>query len=546
MITKEALRFLIVEDNTLSSQLIANQLEDRGHHVVGQAFDRLVGVELTKQLSPDVVLMDLAMTDPDTKQEDPRAGIKAAIAIQDECPTPVVVLTAYQTSELIYEATEAGIGAYLLKPPNLEEIERAAMIAIARFDDMQEMHRLKSLLDASQAIAHVGSWELDLVNNHLTWSDEAYRIFGLTPQEFQASYEAFLDVVHPDDRAAVDDAYSKSLREGKDGYEIEHRIVRQDSERVRVVYEKCIHSRDAEGKIVRSVGMVQDITERKQAQEQLRRHAEELEEIVAEKMRELEEERAKAVQMDKLASLGEMAAGVAHELAQPLAAIRFEADYLQEVAEKIDTDHQGDLNVLLDPGRVMNIGEGIARDLARCRRLVDHLRDFSRITQEPLESICLNDPIEDSLLIVGARLRNRSVDVQLDLAAALPPVLANTHRLEQVFLNLISNADHALACQAAKRSSHKKILEITTSATDNQVVAKVRDNGCGIPEDVQERIFDPFFTTKPEGEGTGLGLSISHDIVTEFDGEITCESIEGQGTTFTLRFPAVEPTKATA
>jgi PAS domain S-box-containing protein len=120
-------------------------------------------------------------------------------------------------------------------------------------------------LKRAQEIAHLGSWELDLVNDRLTWSDEAYRIFGLTPGEFGSTYKAFLDVIHPDDRAAVDAAYSASLAEGRDGYEIEHRIVRRDTEEVRIVYEKCEHQRDASGRIVRSVGMVHDVTEARKA-----------------------------------------------------------------------------------------------------------------------------------------------------------------------------------------------------------------------------------------------------------------------------------------
>ena len=127
-------------------------------------------------------------------------------------------------------------------------------------------HRLKR----AQEIAHLGSWELDLVHNSLTWSDEVYRIFGLAPQQFAATYEAFLEAVHPEDRAAVDAAYSGSIEAGKDSYEIEHRVVRRTSGEVRIVHEKCEHFRDQSGKIIRSIGMVHDITERKQAEYALR------------------------------------------------------------------------------------------------------------------------------------------------------------------------------------------------------------------------------------------------------------------------------------
>jgi PAS domain S-box-containing protein len=126
-------------------------------------------------------------------------------------------------------------------------------------------------LKRAQSIAHLGNWELDLVANQLTWSDEVYRIFGLQPQEFSPSYEAFLETVHPEDRAAVDEAYSNSIRDHKDGYEIEHRLIRRSDGEIRVVHEKCEHVRNEAGEIVRSVGMVHDITERKQAEQALRR-----------------------------------------------------------------------------------------------------------------------------------------------------------------------------------------------------------------------------------------------------------------------------------
>jgi PAS domain S-box-containing protein len=129
----------------------------------------------------------------------------------------------------------------------------------------------QEMLNRAQEIAHLGSWELDLINNELTWSDEVYRIFGLEPQEFGATYEAFLAHVHPDDHGAVNMAYSDSIREKRDEYEIEHRVVRSRTGEIRWVHEKCRHVRDADGQILRSLGMVLDITERKQAEEEMRR-----------------------------------------------------------------------------------------------------------------------------------------------------------------------------------------------------------------------------------------------------------------------------------
>jgi len=115
---------------------------------------------------------------------------------------------------------------------------------------------------------------LELSSNRLTWSDEVYRIFGLKPQEFGVTYEAFLEGVHPDDRTAVEHAYSDSLKKGHDTYEIEHRIVRKTDGEIRYVHEKCEHLRDTAGAVVRSIGMIHDITERKRAEEALRRRNE--------------------------------------------------------------------------------------------------------------------------------------------------------------------------------------------------------------------------------------------------------------------------------
>ena len=131
----------------------------------------------------------------------------------------------------------------------------------------EELRESEKSLNRSQEIAHLGSWELDLATNRLSWSDEVYRIFGLKPKEFEATYEAFLAAVHPDDRAAVNAAYSSSLAEGRDTYEIEHRIVRKSTGEIRTVQEKCNHIRDGFDRVIRSVGMVHDITDRKRAEE---------------------------------------------------------------------------------------------------------------------------------------------------------------------------------------------------------------------------------------------------------------------------------------
>ena len=132
---------------------------------------------------------------------------------------------------------------------------------IERWWTEEALRESEKLLARSQEIAHLGTWKLDLSTNDLTWSDEVYRILGCKPQEFATTYEAFLDFVHPDDRVVVDDTYSSSLLEGRGGYDIEHRITRKDTGEVRYVREQCIHERDVTGVVIRSIGIIQDITE---------------------------------------------------------------------------------------------------------------------------------------------------------------------------------------------------------------------------------------------------------------------------------------------
>ena len=162
--------------------------------------------------------------------------------------------------------------ATLLKKENIRlvyesrELEKKLMDSLKREQFLTGLfHNAVGRLNKSQEIAHLGSWELDLKNDQLTWSDEVYRIFGLKPQEFKATYEAFLESVHPDDRHLVNDAYQDSVRDGKNTYEIEHRIIRKSDGEIRIVYEKCEHTRDESGNLILSIGMVHDITENKKA-----------------------------------------------------------------------------------------------------------------------------------------------------------------------------------------------------------------------------------------------------------------------------------------
>lgn len=171
---------------------------------------------------------------------------------------------------------EMGIDVTELKQKESEIMELNTVLEHKVEERTGEVIKINEQLKRSQEIAHLGSWELDLVNNVLFWSDEVYRIFGLQLREFGATYEAFLEAVHPDDREKVNNAYSNSIKEGKDSYEIEHRIVKKHTNEIRYVHEKCTYKRNESGEIILSVGMVHDITERKIAEKELQESMEDL------------------------------------------------------------------------------------------------------------------------------------------------------------------------------------------------------------------------------------------------------------------------------
>ena len=231
---------------------------------------------------------------------------------------------------------------------------------------------------------------------------------------------------------------------------------------------------------------------------------------------ELQETEGQLVQSAKLASLGTLSAGVAHELNQPLAIIRGVA---QQAVQ--DTSIEGDLREDLN----LIIGQ-----TGRMVKIVRHLRTFSRAGTEEHSMVSVNSTIEDCFILVGAQLKAHNISVQLKLSEQNPAVSGDANELEQVLLNLITNARDAL------EDVDNATITITSEASGGRVRVVFEDNGPGIPQEAAAKIFDPFFTTKAPGKGTGLGLSISHSIIKKHGAEISVRN--NNGAQFTLDFPA--------
>ena len=239
---------------------------------------------------------------------------------------------------------------------------------------------------------------------------------------------------------------------------------------------------------------------------------------------ELRDKQEQLIQAGKLATLGELTTGVAHELNNPLNNIGL------YVGNVIDQARLGEL----DDGRTIEDLEKAMEQVRKATEIISHLRTFGRAAPVSLEQVDIDEVIERSLSLVHEQLKHREIEVNFELCPDELVLLANPIQLEQVFINLLANARDAL------EHEKKKEIRIATERDGDRIRVSVSDTGPGIPPELEARVFDPFFTTKEVGSGTGLGLSITYSIVKEHGGEISVSSRPGKGATFVVLLPIRE------
>ena len=237
------------------------------------------------------------------------------------------------------------------------------------------------------------------------------------------------------------------------------------------------------------------------------------------------EKDALLIQASKMSTLGEMATGVAHELNQPLNVIKVGADFFMKMIRR---------DKKISEENLLKVSRNISEQVDRATKIINHLRDFGRKSDLNLFEVDINEPIREVFNFLGQQLKLRNIEIDLELDENLPKIMSDKNRLEQIFLNLITNARDAME---AKGEEAIKRLKITTYQENGKVVALVSDTGVGMTKQVQERVFEPFFTTKEVDKGTGLGLTITYNLVKDFKGEMEVDSTPDAGTTFKLVFP---------
>ena len=419
----------------------------------------------------------------------------------------------------------------------------------------EELAASEAQLKEAQRVVHLGSWELDLTSNSLYWSDEIYRIFEIDPKIFGATYEAFLDAIHPEDREMVNQAYTRSLETGTP-YEIEHRLLMPDGD-IKFVHERCETHYDGNGKPLRSIGTIQDITGRRQIEAEIRQLNEELERRVVARTRdleaktqeveatqralmnivedlnnksmELEEANIKLLDLDRLKSM--FIAAMSHELRTPLnSIIGFSSIVQEEWLGPLNPEQKAKLAIVLRTGKHL-------------LSLINDLIDVSKIEAGKVEiavdEFDLHDLIVEAATLSEADLANRGIKLQVE---AIHQILhADRRRLYQCVVNLLGNA--VKFTRQGMISVKAELVRVSEAQPgQEQVIISITDTGIGIREEDLPKLFCSFVRlTLPEDmqvKGTGLGLYLVKKIVTDvLGGTVSATSVYGQGSEFCLTVP---------
>ncbi len=371
------------------------------------------------------------------------------------------------------------IGTQLGRVVERDRLDRALRDSVRLF---------KQISDTSPTMIRIFD---DLENRYVHVNRQMARFFGVSVEEAtQLNLETFRDEIHPNDVEQFDRAKA-AVRRSHRQHTIAWQARLRDAEGVwRWVRSwSVVFTRGDDGAARQILSISMDVTDQVETEERLR-------------------------QTERLASIGTLAAGIAHEINNPLASVVMTAQLLR----KRDFDPQ--VHEMLDD---------LIHDAKRCGRIVRSVQKFAK--QRPAERVPLdiNAVIHAAEELSRTELRRAGIDLRVELADPLPSVTADATELEQVVLNLITNAAHA--------STSGQAVVVRTAAVDGHVRIQVRDQGRGMPPDVQRHVFDPFFTTRVHEGGTGLGLSIAHGIIEDHGGTIAIDSAVGKGTIFTISLP---------
>jgi len=548
---------LVVEDDPVDRQYLERQLENTDLTLchTGYVQSLTEAFDVMRDRSFDIVLLDLNL--PDCR------GAASCRKLMREFPdTLIIAVTGEGDERLGLETITQGALEYLVKGTfSARILSNTIRFALERKRQQQALRQerdfAESLIETTQAIVLL----LDPQGKIVRFNPYMEQLSGYALEEVQGKdwFETFLpqDVI-----SHIQNAFSETIARTQTTGVVNPIVTKHGESRLIEWHNKTLM--DDFGNVVCVLATGHDITDRIQvedslmaANEQLRRANEQLQDV-----------HKQVVQNEKLACIGQLAAGVAHEMNTPMGFVGGNFETLQRHVEKMTTMLRA-YDRLADALVSLNINQPeVTRQLESIRKLrqtskvdfvlddidslftesqegvrhvtniIRNLRDFSRSDNggEFVEH-SLNDGIQATLLVAHNEIKY-DADIELDLGE-LSPIQCNPGQINQVILNILVNAAQAIKTQARE---DKGTISIRTYMEGSFAVCRIADNGPGMPEDVKAKIFNAFFTTKPKGKGTGLGLSVSHDIVVNtHQGLLSVDSTPGQGAVFTIKLPVIRP-----
>ncbi len=515
------LKILLIDDDEdyhLIIRGLISEISPTGYRIE-RASTYSAGLEAIGRREHDVYLLDCRLGGRNGLQLLREAG-------EDSCRAPFIVLSELGDHELHVSALKAGAADCLVKSDlSAPLLERAIRYAVERRQAQEELRAVEERFGQLAGNINMVFWITSLDGDEIIYINQAFEsIWGISLETLRRRPKSWLDALHPEDRDRMPAALG-----GHDSGEFgtcEYRIERPDNS-IRWIRDRFFPVRNAWGEIHRIARISEDVTEEKRMRKEAEYHLQQI------------------VQADKMASLGEVVAGVAHEINNPNSFIAYNVPLLEEtwkVFEPIISEYasahpewrKGKLSLDVFREEMREIIEAIKIGSDRISGVVSNLKDFARTDQGiQARPVQINEVIEKTLTIVGSQLRKQADQVNLSLSDNLPSIDGHFQKLEQVVANLLLNAAHALPVK------DKGKISVTTRYVGRlrSILIEIEDNGEGIKAEVMSRIFEPFFSTRRASGGTGLGLSVSYGLVREHGGTIGVLSKPGIGSRFTVYLP---------
>ena len=496
------LRILLLEDNPLDAELVEELLEsDRLHPEITRVQTRAEFLAALGEPRIDLILADYKLPAFD--------GLSALSLAREARPdTPFIFVSGTLGEEVAIEAVKIGATDYVVKSrlsrlvPSVRRALREAEERLRRKKAEEALRQSEMYLAEAQRLSRTGSFGWDPASGEIYWSEETYRIFDCDPL-VKPTVHLVLERTHPDDRERLR-RFIESVGTHMNEFVAEHRLMMSDgSVKFLRVTAHASGGKDPMGLVF--VGAVSDITERKHAEE------------ARERLRELESDLA---HMNRVSMMGELAASLAHEIKQPIAAAVIHA--------KVCTLRlRRDAPELTD---VYNAAASVVEDVTRANGIIDRVSSLYRRGTPEREAVDLNEVVREMRALLGNMANRRSIAIVTELEPGLPTAAADRIQLQQVVMNLMRNGIEAMQGTGG-------VLTVSSKRTgDNQLQISVRDTGGGFSAAESEHMFDPFFTTKPHG--TGMGLSICRRIIAAHGGRLWAELNKERGAVFEFTLPA--------